>query len=383
MNVTSRRRFFFALLVFSFWAPVYTYTQILPVYTRRLGGSLAMVGMVGSAYGLTQLLLRIPLGIWSDRLGRRAPFIVGGFLASVFSNLLFLFATTPQALFWARAMAGVSSAVWVILTVLATESFPPGETTGIMGLLVAVSNIGQLVASIGGAALAGVYGWQAPFSAALITGLCGLFLSLGCKDETTIRKTTFFFRDLMAVAGRPSVLVSSLLGLIVQYIYWAMTGFGPVLATELGSGRHQLVWISLAQMGPAVAVAFLVGLLAVRVGPRRLLLLSFLLFGLGAGLAPTAGNLLSLCLFIGLTALARGISYPLLLSLAIREVPATQTATAMGFFQAVYAAGMFLGPAVSGGLTRGAGLEAAFFVAAGLATVGGAISLAFPRPEGA
>ncbi|MGQ9779072.1 MAG: hypothetical protein ACUVRM_04215 [Bacillota bacterium] len=41
---------------------------------------------------------------------------------------------------------------------------------------------------------------------------------------------------------------------------------------------------------------------------------------------------------------------------------------------------MFLEPALSGGLTKGAGLEGAFLATAGLAVVGGVASLAaFPR----
>ena len=40
----------------------------------------ALVGLAMGAYGLTQALLQIPFGLWSDRIGRR-PVIAFGFAA--------------------------------------------------------------------------------------------------------------------------------------------------------------------------------------------------------------------------------------------------------------------------------------------------------------
>jgi DHA1 family multidrug resistance protein-like MFS transporter len=57
---------------------IYLYAPVLPVYAKSLGASLTVVGIIVAAYALPQFLFRIPLGIWSDSLGRRKPFIVGG-----------------------------------------------------------------------------------------------------------------------------------------------------------------------------------------------------------------------------------------------------------------------------------------------------------------
>ncbi|MDX9832125.1 MAG: MFS transporter, partial [Anaerolineae bacterium] len=59
-------------------------------------------------------------------------------------------------------------------------------------------------------------------------------------------------------------------------------------------------------------------------------------------------------LFIGV---ALGISYPVLMGLSIREVGETERSTAMGLHQAVYAAGMFAGPWLSGILADAMGLR--------------------------
>jgi MFS family permease len=72
---------------------------ILPVFaiyaeTLPGGANLTLVGIAIGAYGLTQALLQIPFGWWSDRLGRKpviyaglAIFAVGSFIAAAAGNI--------------------------------------------------------------------------------------------------------------------------------------------------------------------------------------------------------------------------------------------------------------------------------------------------------
>jgi len=76
---------------------------------------------------------------------------------------------------------------------------------------------------------------------------------------------------------------------------------------------------------------------------------------------------------LGLLALTRvgygvgqGIIYPILMGLSIRAVPQSERASAMGIFQAVYALGMFGGPAISGVIADYLGLTVMFLVTGGL-----------------
>src|SRR5215212_1144118 len=72
---------------------------ILPVfaiYAEHLpgGSNLTLVGLAIGAYGLTQAVLQIPFGWWSDRYGRKpviyaglAIFAVGSFIAASAPNI--------------------------------------------------------------------------------------------------------------------------------------------------------------------------------------------------------------------------------------------------------------------------------------------------------
>ena len=70
--------------VFLFWFSVYTYPSFLTTYaTDTLGATKVMAGMIVGSYGLTQMVLRIPLGIVSDIIRKRKPFVMLGFALSI------------------------------------------------------------------------------------------------------------------------------------------------------------------------------------------------------------------------------------------------------------------------------------------------------------
>ena len=110
-----------------FWGAVYIYMPILAPYSKMVSGSLQAVGMVMGAYGLSQLLLRIPLGIWSDRWRRRKPFILLGFIFDGLAALGLILSSNTAMLFFSVLTAGIASSMWVPFAVLFSSYFPPGQ----------------------------------------------------------------------------------------------------------------------------------------------------------------------------------------------------------------------------------------------------------------
>ncbi|MDA0256800.1 MAG: MFS transporter, partial [Chloroflexi bacterium] len=77
--------------------------------------------------------------------------------------------------------------------------------------------------------------------------------------------------------------------------------------------------------------------------------------------------------------IGRGVLTTVLLSLALRVGAPGEQATAMGAYQAIYAVGMFAGPAVSGPVAEQWGIGAVFYLSAAV-TLGG-LALAYARPR--
>ena len=99
MENAARRTHIYAFCAATtlFWFAMYTYVPILAPYVEHLGGSLSMAGLVVGSYGFTQMLVRIPIGFASDRLGRRKPFVILGLCLAAASSLGLGIATGPTA----------------------------------------------------------------------------------------------------------------------------------------------------------------------------------------------------------------------------------------------------------------------------------------------
>jgi MFS family permease len=96
------------------------------------------------------------------------------------------------------------------------------------------------------------------------------------------------------------------------------------------------------------------------------------LFAAGTAAAALSRSVPLLFLIQGVLGLAHGVGYPTLMGLSIRDVALDSRTTAMGIHQSVYAAGIFLGPWVSGMLADALGLRPMFGLNAVICLVLGA-----------
>jgi predicted MFS family arabinose efflux permease len=138
------------------------------------GGTPLLAGLAVGAYGLTQSLLQIPFGVWSDRLGRR-PLIVTGLLLHIGGSALGYFAATAWALVIARIVQGLGAVSGPVLALLADSTRAASRTRAMAFIGISIG-ISFVVSLVGGPLLAGVIGVRGIF--ALIGGLGLVALAL-------------------------------------------------------------------------------------------------------------------------------------------------------------------------------------------------------------
>src|SRR5262245_65957402 len=78
---------------------------VLPDLGRRLGASPAVIGLLFGSFGATMLVVSMPMGAISDRVGRRAPMLIG-LAALAGATLLFAYAGGLPGQFSARLVQG-------------------------------------------------------------------------------------------------------------------------------------------------------------------------------------------------------------------------------------------------------------------------------------
>lgn len=373
----------YTVAVFFYWVTLYLYVPTLPVYVETKTDNLAMVGVVLSMYGLWQALVRLPVGMVADWTGRRKPLIVGGLFLSAVGAVVMALAGNVEVMAVGRAIVGVSAGTWVPLVVVFTSLFPPEEAVRVTTTITTIGTVGRLLAT-------SVTGWLnelggyglAFFLAAGVAGLAAMaVLSTHEERRPPVRPS---WRTLGALLVRRDVLLPTLLAVLLQYVTWATAfSFITLLADRMGATAVEQSFLLTANLA-AMAVGSLGATAATRrFGAKMLVVVSFVILAVSTAVVVVAPNLLWLYVAQLLNGLSHGISYPVLMGLSIRYVADTERTTTMGLHQAVYAIGMFAGPAVSGVLAESMGIPAVLALTAVACLVLGVLGGFMLRQNGA
>jgi len=337
----------------------------LPVYIQEAGANLNMVGTVLSAYAIPQILLRIPIGIWSDRLGRRKPLVVGGIAFTSLGALGLGLSTTTWLLFLSRMTTGIGAAAWVVFPIYFIAYYPANDSVRAIGLINFVRSVALIAATVGGGFIAEGFGLSQPFFLAALLGVIALFTLLFTKELPVRRVQTASWRGFLSVATRPLLLIVSIMAILMLFtVFTGVFGFIPIYAVEIGASSGELGLITVINLGFSALGALGATLVWERFGYRSTITGSAFLIGgslLAIPFITTIPVLMAVQVSCGL---GSGVLMTLFMVLSIRGLPQEQQATAMGVFQAVYAIGMFAGPLTSGFLGSELGLSTVFYLAA-------------------
>ncbi len=373
---TTRSQYLLNLVVvFLFWAGLYLYVPTLPVYVQTKTVDLGMIGVVVSMYGLWQALLRLPLGIASDWVGRRKPFVLVGLLLVGIGAWVMGNAEGVTGMIVGRSITGLAAATWVLLVVVFSSLFPPKEAVRAAALLTLVGSIARFLATSLTGFLNDLGGY--PLAYLLAAGLAAISVILYLFTRETRRPPK---PPSLTVTGRlitrQDVLIPALINIIFHYVGQAVTyGFLPILAKDMGVTNIQQSMLVSMSIG-IFALGNLSATWATRRFPNRILVLASLLACSGglavAAIAPSLGWLFLVQFLIGLSG---GVSYPVLMGMSIEQVEDSQRSTAMGLHQSVYAIGMFAGPWLSGMIAASIGIQPMFGVTAAVALIFGLVGL--------
>jgi len=359
----SRQALLFYLCTLFYWGGVYIYMPILSPYAKKISGSLQAVGLVMGAYGLSQLVLRVPLGLWSDRLRRRKPFILLGFLFDGLACLGLIFSETTPALFLSVLSAGVASSMWVTFTVLFSSYFPLSQISQSMSLILFSMRLSQVLSNYSGGAIAEAWGWTAPFYAGLGISAVGLILALWIRELRPEKSSDRSLKSLFKVGRNSRLLILSSFAMMMQFTVFAIIyGFTPIYALQLGASKADLGLLLLCFLSFTTLTTLFSGTLTRWARERYIVSPAFLLVGFSIFATPFVARLELLYVILAINGAGVGFIFPLLMGLAIKPMSPNQQGTAMGFFQSIYAVGMFLGPVVSGWVGEQIGLYSAFIL---------------------
>ena len=349
-----------------FWFAQYIYIPFLTPYLFTLSMTGTVVGLIVGAYGITQLVLRIPLGITVDMVRNHKLFIViGTFLAGI-SSLGMIISPSPLLLFVANATSGAASSTWISFTVLYATYYEKSEGAKAIGTINIFTNAGRFAAFIIGGILFERVGIRGLFVVSFISGVIGSALALFIKREREAARFNISVGSLVTVMKEKRLLFfSGMCALAYLVVFGTVYSFTTSTAKNLGAAGMELALFAVLFSAAAMAGSYFVGTRTARkMGDAYVLLLAFLLLGIYCiGIAFSASVLPFFPLQV-VAGLANGVLISSLMANAVRHVDDSRKSTAMGFYQSVYCLGITFGPVLMGFLVDHASTRASFMVMA-------------------
>ncbi len=150
---------------------------VIALYGRQLSAATpGRIGLAVGIYGLTQALLQIPIGRWSDRTPRK-PVIVAGLLLFVLGAVVAALSTSIWGVIAGRALQGSGAISAVALALLAdlTREEQRTKAMAVVGMTIGLS---FALAFILGPLIAGQWGLSGLFWATAAMALAGVFLAI-------------------------------------------------------------------------------------------------------------------------------------------------------------------------------------------------------------
>lgn len=346
---------------------------VLPVFMLEArkypgGDDPAMIGLAMGLYGLTQALFQLPIGLASDRIGRK-PVIVAGLLVFAAGSLIAAMADSLTGLMAGRAIQGagaVSAAVTALLADLTRDGVRTKAMAmvgGSIGLMFALALVlaPLLNAWIG---LSGIFGLTCALA---LAGIAVVLWVVPPEPRQHADAPKGKFGELL---GQSDLLRLNFGVFILHTVQMSMWVAVPAMLVQAGLAKEQHWHIYL----PAVLLSFLaMGLLfsMERKGKLRKALLGaiglVLVVQIGLGMLAVSGTiptvwcmaLLMFLFFCGFNALEA--TQP---SLVSRMAPAPLRGAALGAYNTLQSLGLFAGGAVGGAVAKFAGVPGLFIMTA-------------------
>ena len=351
---------------------------VLPVFALEAqhyagGNDPAMVGLALGMYGLTQAVFQLPLGLASDRFGRKKVIIVG-LLVFALGSLVAALADSLMGLVWGRALQGagaVSAAVTALLADLTRDSVRTKAMAMVGGSIALMFSLALVLSPL----LAGWVGLSGIFWITLALTLAGIAAVLWVVPPEPVQHTAMprgRFADLLAY---PDLLRLNAGVFVLHTVQMAMWVAVPTMLVQAGLVKtaHWQVYL------PAVLLSFaaLGRLFAMeRKGQLRsallLAIVLVLLVQAGLGALTLAGGAPSLWL-LGAAMLVFFIGFNMLEatqpSLVSRMAPDRLRGAALGAYNTLQSLGLFAGGFLGGWLSRHGSLTGVFAATALLCVV--------------
>lgn len=362
----SRRDFWQAAAAnFLFFSNISAF-NLLPLYVKDLGGSVARIGWIMGVYSLAAVIFQPLVGRWVERFGIKRFLLLGGatgFLAS--ASFAFLTELSPLfSLF--RFLQGFGySAFFIANLTLIAEIAPARHRAeavaifGVSGLVTmgAAPALGELVIQ--------AYGYPTFFVSASLFSLGGLLVVGALKPPEVVPVDLNKRQKILRGNILLPLVISGIFGISIGTLF----AFFPPFAKGVG-GVERVGGFYIAYACSGIGLRLLGRRWADKWGRWQVVIPALLLYALGLFLLVWPGPLEAQLWVGALTGGAHGLLYPTLAALHMDQVEPGRRGRMLGLFSGAIVLGNSVGPMTMGVVAEEIGYYGMFGLTGMLPLVG-------------
>jgi MFS family permease len=279
---------------FAIFSTTISKSPVLPLYIKALGGNEIIIGLISAFSPLAGILFSFPIGLLSDKIGRKKLLIVSG-IVFLISPLLYLLVNSPAWLIPVRFFHGTATAILgpvVSAMIVKAYSSSKGEK---LGLYSSSTLVGRALAPlIGGFVIAYFASSGSPlinykyvYIVAFVLAIPVFILIYLLKDEEKSYipvKPKDFLLDLKYIFENKRLFSTALVEMSIYFAYGAFETYLPLYLTRLNIPAQQIGMIFSVQILSIALSKPLFGKLADKVDKRILILAGAILLGFSIGI---------------------------------------------------------------------------------------------------
>ncbi len=364
---------------------------VLPLLATELKYSTPfLIGLCIGIYGLTQALLQIPLGLLSDKIGRK-PIIIGGLVVFALGSILAASTDNIYVIIAARAIQG-SGAIAATTMALAADLSREDQRAKMMAFIGMSIGLAFVVAMIIGPLIADFAGLSGIFWVTAILAIIGILLVTFVVPTPKITKT---HRDAGIIGAyiKPVLTESTLLrmNLSVFLLHLLMTANFTVLPLlfrdhlNIESVDHWKIYLPVL----VVSLIFSLPMIIVSEKFRKIKLMfivavTLLVFSQAIlSLNPSAVQFNFYPLIFAFLLFFIGFNFleAVQPSLVAKYSDVSTKGTAMGVYSSAQFLGIFVGGSVGGLIMQHFGISGVFTFGAIIALLFLAVAISLPKPD--
>lgn len=364
---------------FAIFSSTISKNPVLPLFMQSIGSSDAMIGLISAISPFAGILFSFPVGVLSDRLGRRRLLITAGAIFLI-APLLYVFIDQPLWMIPVRFFHGTATAILgpVISAIIVERFFArKGE---MLGKYASSTLIGRTLAPLAGgiilsffAAYPGLFRFQIVYVAAALAAVPVFVMTLLYREKNDrplkVITLSVFKESFVNFFSHRRLRGIALVDMATYFAFGTFETFLPLFLASMGVDPYQTGIIFAVQVLLIAATKPVFGWIADRIDKRIQISVGLLLSGIAIAAIPLSSSfphfiVISIGTGIGIS-LSTVATSAYVADIAKKE----EIGASMGALSSTMDIGHSTGPFVTGMIITVAGFTAGFFASFVLALV--------------